>query len=175
MDIKPNEIKHIKTIGTLNGDEVKLVGTHGGLWVAVGKRKKTDKSAESLAAASHSAIVAHQLEKLFDGFQPSMNKSEITQDYNIEDNTSLMTKDLQDKGFELFTLSKNEQFEFIVHRYGRDLGLVRGEVEGDKFLVEKGYLKENIESNPEIMKGLAMAMAKKKRELNIKEHNPKWT
>lgn len=176
MDIKPNEIKDIQTIGTLNGHEVKLVGTHGGLWVAVGKRKKSDKTPESLAAASHRAIVTHQLEKVFsDDFSPAMAKSEINQNYIVEDNSKLLSNELQGKGFELFTLSKNEDFEFIIHRYGRDLGVVKAEVDGGKLCFEQTYFKENIDKNEDIMKSLAKAIAKKKSEINVKEHEPKWT
>lgn len=174
MNISPEEIKEIKTIGTLNGGEVKLVGTHGGLWVAVGKKKKEDINPESLAAASHRAIVAHQLEKAYSGFAPMMAKSEISQNYTVSDNTNLLEKNLCDKGFELFTLSKGENFEFIVHRYGRDLGIIRGEVEGDILKFEKGHFKENIDSNPDIMKGIAKSIALKKKELNLKGHEPKW-
>ena len=39
MDILPNEIKDIKNIGRLHGDDVKMVITDGGYYIAIGKKK----------------------------------------------------------------------------------------------------------------------------------------
>lgn len=56
MDISPNEVKEIKSVGNLHGDEVKMVVTDGGFHLFVGKKKKTSKKSEVLAASSHRAL-----------------------------------------------------------------------------------------------------------------------
>ena len=61
MDILPSEVKEIKTVGTLHGDDVKMVVTDGGFHVFVGKKKKSAKKSEALAASSHRALGIHQL------------------------------------------------------------------------------------------------------------------
>ena len=50
MEIKPDEVEEIKVIGKLNGEDVKLIKTHGGFHVAMGKKDKKSYKAEALAA-----------------------------------------------------------------------------------------------------------------------------
>ena len=77
MEIKPNEVDEVKVIGKLNGDDVKLVKTHGGFHIAMGKKDKKSNKAEALAAGSHQALVAYQIEKIHgNDFEPTIFKSE---------------------------------------------------------------------------------------------------
>ena len=50
MEIKPNEVKEIKIIGKLHGDDVKVVITDGGFHVGMGKKEKKSNKAEELSA-----------------------------------------------------------------------------------------------------------------------------
>ena len=46
-DILPSEVESVKTIGSLFDSEVKLVKTHGGFHVAIGKKKKNSRNVQT--------------------------------------------------------------------------------------------------------------------------------
>lgn len=75
MKISPKEIASVDVIGELNGSNVSLLKTTGGLWIAVGKRNPGGGD-EVLFAGNHPAIVRHKLKKSYSFFKPSMNKNE---------------------------------------------------------------------------------------------------
>lgn len=137
MDIQPNEVESVKTIGNLNGDEVKVVKTYGGFYVAVGKKKRTSKKSEALAAGSHQALVAHQLGKEYGSdFEPAIFKSEQDQLEKVESKTEYLPSDVIAKGVELYTLSKGSKIDFVLYKRGITLGHYVAEVE-DQALVIK--------------------------------------
>ena len=129
MEIKPEEVKQIKTIGSLHGDEVKLILTKGGFNVAVGRRNKNSKKVEALAAGSHAALVNHQLTKQFkNSFEPVLAKSESEQMEKVEDKSNLLPAEISDKGIELYILSKSNKLDFVVYKHGITLGEYNTEV-----------------------------------------------
>lgn len=116
MHIDPSEIKSIKTIGNLHDEDVKLIATKGGLYLALGKKVKDKKNHEPLAAASHPALVLHQIEKQYKkDFQPVLNKSESEQFHEVTElNCSV-------KGLSMFCLKKNSEIEVIVTKFGIEI------------------------------------------------------
>lgn len=118
MDLKPEEIDTIKTIGNLNGDDVKLIRLKGGLHIAVGKGSKRDKDNKPLAAASHPGIVLHQIEKEYKtDFHRTMAKSEIEDFGNLTSLSHIIPKDSFAKGYDMFSLEKNGIVEYTVTKF----------------------------------------------------------
>lgn len=155
MDIKPEEIEDIKIIGHLYGDEVKIIKCVGGFNIAIGKRERSSKKAEALAAGSHRGIVAHQIAKQFkNDFQPAMFKSESEQLEKVEENTKLLPHKHIDFGLELFTLNKGDNYEIILYKHGITLGKYETEVSGDKLLIKSHNFKTKTEN-----KDIALAFA----------------
>ena len=149
MDIQPNEVESVKTIGNLNGDEVKVVKTYGGFYVAVGKKKKSSKKSEALAAGSHQALVAHQLGKEYGSdFEPAIFKNEHEQLEKVESKTEYLPADLIAKGVELYTLSKGSKVDFVLYKRGITLGHYEAEIENQSLVVKSvSFNKEAMQGN----------------------------
>ena len=118
MDLKPEEIDTIKTVGSLNGDEVKLIRLKGGLHIAVGKGNKKDKENKPLAVASHPGIILHQIEKEFKtDFHRTMAKSEAEDLGNLTSFSHIVPDDKSNKGYDMFSLEKNGIVEYTVTKF----------------------------------------------------------
>ena len=170
MDILPEEIESIKSIGQLNGDEVKMIKTSGGFFLAVGKKKKTSRKPEVLAAGSHGAIVAHQMCKEYKrSFQPAIAKSEHEQLAKVEDKSCFLAMPLSDKGIELFVLSKNNSLDFILSKHGLTIGKYETEVSDNKLIIKNHELKTCFYPTlkKEVSEAIAGAMQEKIKELNL--------
>ena len=123
MEINPKEVDLIKEIGKLNGSPVKLVMLKGGFNIAVGKKSKSGKKDEPIAAGSHQGIVAHQIEKQFgEDFKPAMFKSEAEALPNVVDLTDTLSKSDVEKGLELYTSQKFGNIDFILYKHGYTVG-----------------------------------------------------
>lgn len=122
MEIKPSEVESVKVIGQLFGDDVKLIKTIGGFYCAVGKKSRSKKSVEPLAAGSHSALVSHQIEKEFKSeYKPVIMKSEHSSEPKVEEFTKKLPQELVDKGYQVYTLTKNEKVNFIATKLGAEV------------------------------------------------------
>lgn len=125
MDIRADEIDTIKVIGNLNEDQVKLIRMKGGFFLAVGKANKKDKESKPLAAGSHQGIVLHQIEKEFKkDFEPTMAKSELEDIGNLRSLTAFIPKEFSSKGYDMFSLEKNGEIEYVVTKYNFDVASV---------------------------------------------------
>ena len=122
MQIKPNEVENIKVIGELNGQPVKLLKTIGGYHVAIGAKTKGSKTVEPLAAGSHPALVNHQIEKEFKkDFQPSIMKSEAETFPIVKEFTNKLSQQMVNEGFQVFSLKKNNEINFIATKHGAEV------------------------------------------------------
>lgn len=122
MEIRPSEVESIKVIGTLNGQEVKLIKCIGGFYCAVGAKSKNKKLVEPLAAGSHIALVAHQLEKQYKGdYHPAMFKSEAEVLPTVSEFTQKLPLELVNEGYEIFTLTKNEVINLVATKLGAEV------------------------------------------------------
>jgi hypothetical protein len=117
LDIKTEDVAEITEAGELFGDSVKLIKTHGGLHVLIGKKEKNSKKPDALAAASHKALAMHQLEKMYGAdYRPMIAKSEgeqseVVMDFNV-------VPELKKNHLEIQSISKNNEVEFLVSRFG---------------------------------------------------------
>jgi hypothetical protein len=166
MDILPNEIKEIKTVGKLFDDDVKMIITDGGFHVFVGKKKKSAKKAEAIAGASHPAIGMHQLCKDYGSdFQPALAKSEHERMPDVEDKTSYLPSDDINAGIELFTLTKNDKGEFVLYKRGLTLGKYETEASGDSLVINKSEFK--YKGSEKTAQAMSRAMRDKMYEMNL--------
>lgn len=122
MEILPSEIDEVEHIGEMENDQVKLVRTVGGLYIAVGKPKGKNKD-EVLAAGSHSAIVKYNVQKNFREFRPAMEKSEKPQD-KVTSATSLLPAELKQKGYDLYRLEKSTGVDLLITKHNLDIAKI---------------------------------------------------
>ncbi len=176
MDILPSEVDSIKVIGKLFGDDVKMVKTHGGFHVAIGKKKKSGNKAEALAGGSHQAIVAHQLTKDFGSdFEPSLAKSESDRLEDVENKTEYLPASAIESGVELYTLSKNNKLEFILYKRGITLGRYVAEARGNALVLKKHEFKSDMfKSDKKTAEAMSRAMRDKMAELNLSKIEKGW-
>jgi hypothetical protein len=132
MKIDPSEVKTIKNIGNLHGEEVKLVATKGGLYLALGRKSKSKKNHEPLAAGSHPALVLHQIEKEYKSdFQPSMTKSEEDQLHQVTELNCAV------KGLSMFALRKNTELDIVIAKFGVEICKCECEINGVDLKIKK--------------------------------------
>lgn len=172
MDIRPEEVESVKVIGNLFGTDVKLVKTHGGFHIAVGKKKRSSGKTEALAAGSHQALVAHHIAKEFGSdFQPAMFKSEHEALEKVEDKTQYLPSEAINKGIELFTLSKGGHHEFILYRRGITLFKYDSEVQDSKLIIKNhsvnSIAKFHLNGDENIAKAMARAIEEKAEDLGV--------
>jgi len=170
MDIKPKEVESVKTIGNLFENDVKLVKTIGGFYLAIGKKKKNSRKTEALAAGSHQAIVAHQLCKEYGSdFQPAIFKSVQDQLERVEDKTNYLPRISIEKGVELYTLSKSNKFEFILCKRGITIGKYDAETDGKSLILKNNYFNSEVRADRRTAEALSKAMKDKAYELGLSE------
>lgn len=129
MEIKPNEVESVKTIGSLFNDDVKLIKTIGGFYVAVGKKSRYKKEVEPLAAGSHFALVNHQIEKEYKSeYQPAIMKSESDAMPVVEEFTQKLPQHMVNEGFQAYTLTKNDNVNVVVTKLGVEMINVEGQL-----------------------------------------------
>lgn len=168
MDILPNEVESVETLGKLFDDDVKMVKTLGGFFLAVGKKNKNSKKAEALAAGSHPAIVGHQLYKDFGSdFQPIVAKSEHDRKPDVEEKTHYLPSDSIKNGLQLFALSKGNDMEFVLYKYGITLGKYTAEAIGNSLTIKDKYFKKSMQADKEIAVAISRAMKDKAYEYNL--------
>lgn len=168
MEIKPNEVEEVKVIGKLHDDDVKLVKTKGGFYVAVGKKKKESNKADALAAGSHQALVAYQVEKMHgNSFQPVMSKSESDKLPKVEDMTEILPDQAQNSGLELFVLEKYNHIDFIFCKHNIELAKYETFHEESTLKIKNYNFKGFISPNKFVSEAIAYAMQKKMKDLGI--------
>lgn len=170
MDIQPNEINVIKTIGRLYGDDVKMVVTDGGYHIAIGKKKKTSKKSEALAAGSHAGLVSHQLSKEYGSdFEPAIFKSETEQLEKVESKTEYLPAEMIQKGIELFTLSKGNKIDFLLTKHNLTIGQYSAEIENKSLILKNGeFNKEMITADKKTAAAMSRAIKDKVHDLKLK-------
>lgn len=170
MDIDPKEVEYIKVIGKLFDDDVKLIKTVGGFHVCVGKKNKNSRKPEPLAAGSHQAIVAHQVSREYGSdFQPSIFKSEHEALERVEKKTEYLPSDIIANGVDLYTLTKNDSFKFVLDRYGVALAEYQAEASNGSLIVKSVNFKHGIKADKRVAEAISRAMTDKMHEKSLKK------
>lgn len=168
MEIKPNEVEEVKVIGKLNGDDVKMIKTQGGFHVAMGKKDKKSHKAEALAAGSHQALVAYQIEKMHGAeFEPCIYKSEAEQLPQVEDKSSVLPDMAKNSGIELYVLSKFNHIDFILCKNNIELAKYETEYSGQDLTVKDYSFRSSLTPNKFVSQALARVMDEKMKELGL--------
>lgn len=170
MDLKPADIDTITTVGTLHGDDVKLIRSTGGFFIAVGKKEKKSNKPQALAAGNHPAITLHELSKIYkDKFQEKCAKSEENDMLKVESYTNTLHKKEQAEGVKLITARKNNELDFILYKDGLVIGKYETELEGDILLIKSWEFKDSIMGNADIAESLSNLINNKIEEFGIKK------
>ena len=174
MEIKPNEVEEVKVIGKLNGDDVKLVKTHGGFHIAMGKKDKKSNKAEALAAGSHQALVAYQIEKMHgQDFEPTMFKSEAERLPKVEDKSDMLPDMAKNAGLEVYILSKFNHVDFVICKNNVELAKYETEHSGQEMTVKDYSFRSSLSPNKFVSQVLAKAIDEKMKELGLTKVNQK--
>jgi hypothetical protein len=138
MDIKEDEIKEIKNLGTLNGSKVKLITLKGGFHIGVGVKDKKNKKSEILAVGSHPAIVSHQICSKFNSkFEQTMAKNESDAMPSIEQYChNLKSSDINVLGLDIYALKKNEKVEFKLTKHNFEIFNIKATELNDEIVLE---------------------------------------
>lgn len=135
MQITANEIDSIEEAGMMNGNAVKLLRTKGGFYIAVGTPHGKMRE-EALAAGSHPAIVKHNLEKMYPGFQPMLMKSETSIAPTIVTKHShFLSEDLKKSGHDVYSVQSGTNIEFQVTKHDIKIGSIQATLEKDAIVV----------------------------------------
>jgi len=167
--IKPNEIRKIYEIGTLDGNPVKGVLTIGGLYVATG-RTSGKNSDEALAAGSHGAIVTHNLEKMYGNrFQLALTKSENAPTEQVSEHTDQLDSNLTKKGYSLHSIQTNGQLDFVVSASGIEVLKHTALIKSESFEFQspepKNYAKSEELLKNNVTKSIILAAVDKANEM----------
>jgi S-adenosylmethionine synthetase len=140
MDIKLDEIKDSKKIGTLNGSEVKVITLKGGFHIGMGVKNKNSKKSEILAVGSHPALVSHQISKKHKGFEEAMAKNEKeTMPSVIDYSHNLTSAERNVRGLDIIAMKKNENINFQVTKHNFGIFKIEGYEDNDSIVLEKTH------------------------------------
>jgi len=132
MKISENEIESSEPFGMLNGKQVNLVKTRGGLNLATTAGTKGE---EVLGAASHQAILAYTLEQRYSNFQPMIMKSEgLT--LSAESHSHFLTEDLRKSGYDIYSVQNGEVVDFFVTKQNLKVGSASGSIKDNCLLIK---------------------------------------
>lgn len=134
MEIKQDEVKDVKKIGSLNGSEVKLVTLKGGFHIGMGKKNSSSNKSEILAVGSHPALVSHQIEKQFKTkFEQSMQKNEGETETIVKDlSHNLNSTQKNVLGLDIFVIQKSESIEFQITKHKFEIFSIEADLNGSE-------------------------------------------
>jgi hypothetical protein len=148
--ISPKEIKSVENIGLLDGEPVSMLVTIGGLHVIAGKPKGKQK-AEALSAASHGAIAKYNVIKQYGNrFQPALQKSEGQTEPVVHDRTALLSKENQQNGFKLYTISTPIQIESVIVRGNDEVVVQTALIKAETLEVQSAIRVSDIEAGRDL-------------------------
>jgi hypothetical protein len=162
MQLTPNEIDSVEDAGMLDGNAVKLLRTKGGFWMAIGRPRGKYKD-EALAAGSHPAIVRYNLERQFPGFQPAMQKSELTSDNSkVEKHSHFLSDSLRKSGHDVYSVQSGEKIEFQITKQNVKIHSVESSLKDGAMSFDK------MEVGKEFTRALAGAASEKAVQCGVK-------
>jgi hypothetical protein len=166
VEIKEDEIKEVKKLGTLHGSEVKLITLKGGFHIGMGKNSSNAKKSDILAVGSHPALVSHQIAKKFETkFEQSMAKNEKDQLPSLRDYSHNLTSSQKNVlGLDIYAMKKNENVEFTVTKHNFEIFSITANESGGEIVLEK------TEKNDDRLKNVNKKDLSKNLEKSIKEY-----
>jgi len=179
MDINQDEVKEVNKLGTLNGDEVKLVSLKGGLHIGIGKKSESSLKNTILAVGSHPALVSYQISKKFDNkFEQTLNKNENDNGINSEvidysDNLSSTERNVL--SLNIYAIKDNDVVDFKITKHNFEVFSVEATKEEDVLFLNKISKNEeglNKVNKTELSKNLEKAIKEyaKSKKLKVKKN-----
>lgn len=131
MNIRPEDIDTIESAGMLDGEEIKLVRSRGGFWMACGRKGV-------LAAGSHPAIVKHTLGKMHPNFQPVLCKSESLGTESVVDRHShFLSDELRKSGHDIYSIQTGTEIEFQITKHNIKVASVPSHIMNDTLVIDQ--------------------------------------
>lgn len=147
MKILENDIASTEPFGMLNGKQVNLVKTKGGLNLAT-------MDDQVLGAASHQAILCYTVEQRFPNFQPMIMKSEGIK-LTAEKHSHFLTDDLRKSGHDIYSVQNGTEIDFFVTKQNIRVGTANGSIEGNKLMIN------SVNASKEFVSSLSGAVSEK--------------
>lgn len=137
MDIKEDEIKEIKKIGSLNGGEVKLITLKGGFHIGVGKKNKNSKKPDILAVGSHPALINYQIEKKHGiDYEQVMTKNETEAMPTVTEYSHNLKSSFKNiLGMDIYAMKKSDSVQFKLTKHNFDICTVETSEDGEEIVV----------------------------------------
>lgn len=166
MEIKQDEIKETKKLGTLHNSEVKLISLKGGFHIGIGKKSSNSQNSDILAVGSHPAIVSHQISKKYNTkFEEAMAKNEEGSSSTVcEYSHNLNSAQKNVLGLDIYAVKKNEQVEFKVTKHNFEIFSIQANEMAGEITLEK------TEKNEARLKNLDKKELSKNLEKSIREY-----
>lgn len=137
IEIKPSEIDSVDYIGDLDGDQVKMIRTVGGLYLALGKPRGKMRE-EVLAAGSHPGIVKYNIKKNFQTFQPALMKSSFAQEEHVVVGFSdLLPPQMIKKGYDLYGVKLNDKVDFVLTKSQVEITKYEAKLGQNEIVIQK--------------------------------------
>lgn len=133
MKINQNEIASVQILGTLDGHDIKLIKTRGGLNLAIGPDGKGGETV--MGAGSHQAIVLYNFEKNHPSFHPAIMKSDNFQSSIAEKHSHFLSDDLRKSGHDIYSVEEGNEISFFITKHDLKLGSIVGFKAGDTLKV----------------------------------------
>lgn len=173
MDIKEDEVKEINKLGTLNGDEVKLITLKGGFHIGVGKKAENSTKSTILAVGSHPALVSYQISKKFENkFEQTLNKNENGSSSEVIDyseNLNSSQRNILSLG--IYAIKENETIDFKITKHNFEVFSVKATSDEDTLSLNKIAKNEeglNKVNKEELSKNLEKAIKQYAKDKGLK-------
>jgi hypothetical protein len=128
MKIHETDIASVEPFGMMDGKQVNLVRTKGGLNLATCVDGKGVDSV--LGAASHQAILCYTIEQRFPSFQPMIMKSEGIK-LSAESHSHFLSDDLRKSGHDIYSVQNGSEIEFFVTKQNIKVGSANASIQKD--------------------------------------------
>lgn len=159
MKISENDICSTEPFGMIDGNQVKLVTTKGGLNLAT----MTDHKGQDtvLGAASHRAILCYSIEQKFPNYHPPIMKSEGLK-FDAESHSHFLTDDLRKSGHDIYSVQEGNSIDFYVTKLNIKVATINSSIKNGQLVVDSYSLPK------EFVGGISGAVSEKALGVGLK-------
>lgn len=160
MKIIENDIASTEPFGMIDGKQVNLVKTKGGLNLATMLDSKGQDTV--LGAASHQAILCYSVEQRFPSFQPMIMKSEGLK-LTAESHSHFLSDDLRKSGHDIYSIQNGNEVDFYITKLNVKVGAAKGSIDSQGLLIKDANIPK------EFSHGISAAFSEKALGSNLKK------
>lgn len=133
MKISENDISSTEPFGMIDGNQVKLVCTKGGLNLATMTDHKGNDTV--LGAASHRAILCYSIEQKFPSYHPPIMKSEGLK-FSAESHSHFLTEELRKSGHDIYSVQEGNSIDFYVTKLNIKVATINSSVKDNQLVID---------------------------------------